>query len=292
MTVTDLVASLRQYAADKATATPAPKYSDADLRRIVARAIRALPQLQSPRDGSYVRAVDQLPIFFDAAEGFTNLVNIQIDGHLRLVNQAASGSARRTIAPGALRAAFEDLLFVYLEAKSSGTTGQLTIDLSFDGGSTFLKAGGFESILPLATYLDVSSYAKTGLILSFELSPGTLVVDSAQLFLLFLKRQALLDYSSSLEWYAQSIIARDLAQEAMAKGYDLTVINGLLLSSSELMRRATGRGDKGEPLERPQGQAPGLGLKVSQLGGQGRDGTDRTKVERTEYGKSVARVFG
>jgi len=291
MTTTDLIASLRQYTADKVATMPTPKYDDNHFRRVIARAINYLPQLQGATDGSYIRSRDHLPILFDASEPFTNLSNVTIDGHLSLTNPLVAGRVDRPIGQQELRPRFRDLLFLYVEAKRSGNSGGLTLDLSLDGGATMLKAQGFETTLPLGEYLDLSSYAKTGLTVRFALSAGALVVDSAQLYFLFLKQEYLLRYAASLEWAAMGILTQDLAQEAMSKNYDITVINGLLLSANTLMRRATGRTSEGEPLERPQSQDPGLGLKSSQLGGQGRDGTGRSPVERTEYGKAVDRVF-
>jgi len=153
MTITDLIATLRQYAADRIGATPAPKYTDSDLRRVIARSISMLPQLQQPKDGSYIRVRDHVPVFFDVGEALTNQVNVTIDGHLRLTNTALVGSVDRVIAQSELRGEFSDLLFIYAEPKYSGSAALVSIDLSLDGGVTFLLAGGFEASLALNEYL-------------------------------------------------------------------------------------------------------------------------------------------
>jgi len=292
MTITDLIATLRQYAADRVGATPTPKYTDSDLRRVIARAIGMLPQLQQPKDGSYIRVRDHVAVFFDASEALTNPVNATIDGHLRLTNTALVGSVDRVVTAAELRGEFSDLLFIYAEPKYSGGAALISIDISLDGGVTFLLAGGFEAALALNEYVDVSSYAKKGVTVRFKLAVGTAVIDSAQLYFLFLKQAFLLDYAASIEWAACAIIDGDLLHEAQAKGYDLTVINSLAMSRESNLRRATGKATVGEPLEQPQSAEPGRGMKFSQLGGQGRAGTtDRRDVEGTDYGRSVARVF-
>jgi hypothetical protein len=292
--ISEFIASLRQYAADPPGGAPTLKYEDGDLRRIIVRAISLLPQLQTPRDGQYIRSRDAVSIFFDGGPAFINPVNVTLNGHLGLTDITKVGSVDRIVSPADVRADFADLLFAYIEAKDKGasTDGALSIDMSLDGGTTLLVKDGYEASLPVRTYLDVSSYAKTALSLRFSLGIGSRKVDSAQLYLVFLKRSYLLDYAASVENAAKYIITEDLRSEAIRKGYDLTVINALAMAAHDLLRMATGRTETGEPLEKPQSRDPGLGMKTSQLRGSGREGTDRTAIEDTGYGKSVGRVFG
>ena len=289
--IADLIATLRQYAADPPSG-PKLKYENPDLRRVIVRAINFIPQLQTPKDGAYIRSREHVPIFFDSPDAFSNPSNVTIDGHLHLTSTVSLGVVDRVIAQSELKADFADLLFAYFEAKQkgSGPDGPLTVDISLDGGETFLVEDGFEDEIALNEYLDLSSYAKQGFIARFSLATGSRVVDSVQLYLTFLKRNYFLLYSSSIENAAKYLITEDLRSEAIRKGYDITVINALALAASDLLRMATGRTQRGEPLEKPQGEDPGRGMKSSVLAGTGRDDA-RKPIEDTAYGKSVSRVF-
>jgi len=267
-------------------------YEAADLRRIIVRAINMLPQLQTPKDGAYIRSRDHVPIYFDSPDAFSSPSNVTIDGHLHLTSTVSLGVVDRVIAQSELKADFADLLFAYFEAKQkgSGGDGALTIDISLDGGANFLVEDGFETAIALNDYIDLSSYAKQGFTARFSLAAGSRVVDSVQLYLTFLKRQYFLLYSASIENAAKYMITEDLRSLAIRKSYDITVINALALASSDLLRMATGRTQRGEPLEKPQGEDPGRGMKSSVLAGTGRV-EGQKPIEETAYGKSVSRVF-